>query len=161
METNWYIITGGPSSGKTTVIENLSSLGYATVPESARVVIDTEIGRGKTIEEVRADEAAFQEKILQIKIENEEKTPSEQLTFFDRGIPDSVAYYHIAKQDVAPVIQASQKRRYKDIFLLEQISFKKDYARTEDQEQADVLAQLLYDAYTNLNYAVIRVPLMS
>jgi len=161
METNWYVITGGPSSGKTTVIENLSSLGYATIPESARMLIDIEMVKGKTIEEVKADEAAFQEKILQMKIENERKTPSEQLTFFDRGIPDSIAYYKIAKQDATPAIQASQKRKYKKIFLLEQIPFEKDYARTEDREQANALMQSHYDAYTSLGYTVIRVPLKS
>jgi predicted ATPase len=30
---NWYVITGGPSSGKSTVIQELKDLGYTTAHE--------------------------------------------------------------------------------------------------------------------------------
>lgn len=161
MDTNWHVITGGPSSGKTTVIECLDSLGYHTVAETARVLIDAELDKGKTMEEIRSDDAVFQKKILAMKVENENKTPPEQFTFFDRGIPDSIPYYQFAKLDISAISQLSQKKRYKRVFFLDQVPFHKDYARVENQKQADILSQSLYDAYTNLNYAVIRVPLMS
>lgn len=62
IETNWYVLTGGPCSGKSTTLEYLSSRGYLVVPEMARVVID---------EEIRADAFGFQVKILDRKIQLE------------------------------------------------------------------------------------------
>lgn len=160
-ETNWVVITGGPSSGKSTTLEYLKTKGYLITVEMARVFIDKEIAKGKTLTEVRADEAAFQHKVLQMKIALEERTPLEQLIFFDRGIPDSIAYSKIFERDITPILQASQKRRYKAVFLLEQVPFQQDYARTEDQKKASEISKLLHEAYIELGYEVVRVPLMS
>ena len=46
--SSWYVITGGPSTGKTTLLEELAKRGYKTIPEVARVVIDEGIAAGKT-----------------------------------------------------------------------------------------------------------------
>lgn len=161
-QTNWIVITGGPSSGKSTLIEHFKSNGYSVVPESARILIDKEIAKGKTLQEIRSDEKEFQRKILQMKMKLEEQLSPQQLTFFDRGIPDSVAYYQICggdRGDMDSVLQACQKRRYKKVFLLEQVPFQNDYAQTEDQKRAQTISKLLYEAYTDLGYDVIKVPL--
>ena len=160
MDTEWYVITGAPSSGKTTLLERIASLGYQTVPEAARVFIDTERARGRTLREIRADEALFQQIVLGLKVKIERRTPTDQLTFFDRGIPDSTAYYQICKQDPAPVLQASRKRRYKGVFLLSRLPFENDYSRVEDEATAEMLDELLYRSYTDLGYKVVRVPVM-
>ena len=161
MDTNWYVITGGPSSGKTKVIEHLASLGYATVPEIARILIDSEQNKGRTIKEIRADEAEFQRKVFQMKIAAEDKLSPEQITFFDRGIPDSVAYYQLCGLNPTPIIEESKKRKYKGVFILEQLPFEKDYARVENEKTARDLDKLLYEAYSNLGYNVVRVPSQS
>ncbi len=158
INTNWYVITGGPSSGKTKVIEYLAFLNYAIIPEAARILIDAKTSKGKTIEEIRGDEAKFQKRTLEMKIKTENRIPSEQITFFDRGIPDSIAYYHICEKDTSPVVIVSQKRKYKKIFLLEQLPFQNDYARIEDKKTVQHLSQLLYKSYSDLNYNIIRVP---
>ena len=157
-DTNWYVITGSPSSGKTTTIEHLASLGYETVPEAARILIDTEAKKGKTTEEIRNNEAEFQRKILQMKIEAEEKLPSEQVIFFDRGIPDSVAYYQLCGLDTDSVKKESKKRKYRRVFLLEQLQFEKDYARSENERLASSLNRLIRKAYSDLGYDIIFVP---
>ena len=54
---------------------------------------------------------------------------------------------------------ASQKRKYKKIFLLEQLPFQNDYARTEDKKTVQYLSQLLYKSYSDLDYNIIRVPI--
>ena len=74
-QTNWYIITGGPSTGKSKTIDHLAYLGYFIRPEVARILIDDELSKGKTIEEIRGDEKGFEHKILKIKIETEEIAP--------------------------------------------------------------------------------------
>lgn len=132
-ETNWVVITGGPSSGKSTLLEYLESQGYQIVPESARMLIEAEAAKGKTLKEIRSDETAFQRQVLGMKVGIEEKLNPDELIFFDRGIPDSIAYYQICGGDATSVLRESQKRRYKAVFLCEQVPFAKDHARTEDQ----------------------------
>lgn len=159
--TNWYIIVGGPSSGKTKVIERLTSLGYVTVPEAPRLLIDAEISKGKTIEEVRADESEFQKKVFQKRAEDEDKISPEQNTFIDGGgIPTCVAYCQNCGLDPTPMIEEAKKRRYKEVFLLEQLPFEKDYARTENEKSAGDLSRLIKKAYLDLGYNVIFVSAM-
>ena len=59
-QTNWYVITGGPGSGKTTVVNQLNMLGYHTTIEHARHFIDTQMITGKTAEEIRKNRKEFQ-----------------------------------------------------------------------------------------------------
>lgn len=68
IQTKWVVITGGPSSGKTTTVNHLKSLGFHSSPESARTLIDMGIGSGLTTQEVRRDEERFNESVLNIQI---------------------------------------------------------------------------------------------
>lgn len=158
---NWYVVTGGPSSGKTTVIQELAKLGYFIYPEAARVYIDEEIAKGKTVEEIRGDEARFQREILRMKVEIEKRAPRNKIVFFDRAIPDSIAYYQISGLDPKEVLRFCQKKIYRKIFFFEQLAFEKDYARTEDDETIKKLNVLLRKNYKDLGHKVIDVPAMS
>lgn len=160
IETDWYVITGAPSSGKTKVIEYLAYLGAAVVPEVARVYIDVQLSKGRSLEEIRRDEGSFQERVLADKINVEERVIPYRLTFFDRGIPDTIAYRQILGLNPAPAIEASAKRKYQGVFLLEGLPWERDYARVEDENFARRLEALLVAAYTNLGYLVVRVPIL-
>jgi ABC-type molybdenum transport system ATPase subunit/photorepair protein PhrA len=37
VQTNWHVITGALCSGKTTLIDQLTEMGFQTVPENALV----------------------------------------------------------------------------------------------------------------------------
>ena len=50
----WYVLTGGPCSGKTTLIDELKQRGYSVFPEPARIVIASELAQGKTIQDILA-----------------------------------------------------------------------------------------------------------
>ena len=67
IQTNWWVITGGPSTGKTALLEELAKRGYQTKPEAARVYIDDEISHGMTIDQIRINESKFQEVLLYMK----------------------------------------------------------------------------------------------
>jgi len=156
--SKWYVITGGPSSGKTTIINELSKLGFYTVPETARLLIDREKTDGKSLEEIRKDELEFQVKVLKLKIRIERKTPKNKIIFFDRAIPDSIAYYEILGIDSKELKEFCKEKRYKKIFFLEQLPYKKDYARIEDGETANKISGLLFKAYSDLGYEIIKIP---
>ncbi len=156
---NWYVVTGAPCSGKTTLIKLLQEKGYQVVPELARVYIDEQLAKGITPEELRKDEVAFQRKILQFKVEHEKTLNPEAVIFFDRGIPDSQAYYKLCGLEKDPVLDKAVKNsNYKKVFLLEYFPWQKDYARTETPEEQIKLHQFLKEAYQNLNLPLIEVP---
>ncbi len=118
INTNWYVIAGAPCSGKTTIIEKLASLGYHIVPEASRALIDVEIKHGKTTQDIRGDDVVFQKRVLDMKVEIEDKFPPAQMAFIDGGaVPSSIAYYRVGGLDPSLAIEKSQKRRYKRIFL--------------------------------------------
>lgn len=158
IETKWSVITGGPSCGKSSIIRHLSPV-YWTVSEMARIYIDEQNSRGKTTEEIRADEAEFQRRVLEKKIEVEEIIPTERVTIFDRGMPDSIAYYQLYGLDESPAREACI-RKYKNVFLLDLLPFKKDYARIEDEKTAIRLDKLIENSYRELGYETVRVPVM-
>lgn len=161
LKSNWYVITGGPSSGKTTVLKELAKLGYIIYPEAARVFIDEEMAKGKSLREIRGNEAEFQRKVLKIKIQIEKEAPRDKIVFFDRGIPDSIAYYQICGLDPKEVLKFCKRKVYKKIFFLEQLPFKNDYARIEDGKTIKKLNKLLKESYEKLGYEVIVIPAMS
>lgn len=160
---NWYVITGGPSSGKTTVIHGLKSRGYTVFEEAARLVIDEGIATGKTIQEIRKDEKKFQQTVLQRKIKTEFSHDKSTLSFFDRGMHDTLAYYRFYNWEIPPKItEVMQHATYKKVFLLDPLPFfEQDYARTEDQNFAKVLTRLLHTAYHENGVGVIKVPVLS
>lgn len=160
-KSKWYVITGGPSSGKTTVLKELAKLGYIIYPEAARVFIDQEMAKGKSLKEIRGNETKFQRKILKIKIDVEKTAPKDKIVFFDRAIPDSIAYYQICGLDPKEVLKFCQGKTYRKIFFFRQLLFENDYARVEDSETIEKLNRLLKKSYKNLGYEVIEIPAKS
>ncbi|MCK5413675.1 MAG: ATP-binding protein [Candidatus Pacebacteria bacterium] len=159
---NWYIITGAPNSGKSTLIKLLASNGYRTIDEAARIYIDKEIARGKELKNIRNNEISFQKKILEIKIELERKIPKEDIVFWDRGIPDSDAYYKL--QGIASDVnlkKAIENSVYKKVFLLDYLPYKKDYSRTESKGEQIKLHGLLKDVYEKINIPMVEVSKMN
>lgn len=159
---NWYVVTGAPSSGKTTTLKALEKKGYKVFYEWARIYIDQEMKKGRTLKEIRRDELEFQRKILDLKVNFEKKLPKRNLAFMERGIPDSTAYMKLAGGKKDKILERALKNcYYKKVFLLELIKYGLDYARTESQEEAILLDNLLEKSYTDLGIKVIRVPKMS
>lgn len=160
ISTNWQIITGSPSSGKSTTLSGIAFRGYKIIPEAARVFIDEEMSRGKSIEKIRSSELKFQQAVLEIKIKVEKMLNPDELIFFERGIWDSIPFMELAGATASEMQAVVSERTYRNVFLLEQVSFEKDYARTENAEKAFLLNELLFRTYSERGYSVIKVPVM-
>ena len=118
-QTNWYVITGGPSSGKTTTVNLLNSMGYMTTIEHARHYLDTQRIIGKTVEEIRKNQQEFQLGVLEMQIEQENSLKPDELVFLDRAIPDSLAYYRFLNLEPdVKLLNALKKVVYKKVFIL-------------------------------------------
>ena len=159
--THWYVITGAPCSGKTAVINRLEQKGYAVVHEVARAYIDAELAKGKTLEDIKADERAFERHILMAKVKLEARLKRKDIIFFDRAVPDSIAYYNLCGLDPTEPRQKSLAIRYRKIFLLERLAFLTDPVRSEDETTADLLGHLIEESYQSLGYDLIHVPVGS
>lgn len=161
-ETNWYVITGGPSSGKTTTVNLLKERGYKTTIEHARHFIDTKRVEGKTVEEIRANQIAFQRGVLDMQIQQEAQLDPNETVFLDRALPDALAYYRFLKLPIDPeLISAISKASYRKVFLLDPLPLEKDYARTEDENAQKQIHELLREAYQELSLPIVHVPVFS
>jgi predicted ATPase len=158
----WCVVTGGPASGKKTTLGLIKRMGYTVLSQVAREVIDKGMGKGKTIEKIRGDEAAFQLSLLSPKLNRERELPRSQCIFLNTALPDSVAYLRNCGGDPNEALKLCERNLYWKVFLLDQPSqFVKDYARTEDIQTAQRLNRLIREVYEYLGYEVISVPLMS
>lgn len=161
VKTNWCVITGAPSSGKTSVIEELARRGYHTEPEVARELIEDCIKHGQKLEDVRAKSVWLQDEILRLKLAREESQNPKQLVFLDRGVPDSLTYFRIAGLDLTAAKLASLEFRYRHIFIFDRLSIVQDGIRTESDEIAHQIDLALEQDYKDLDYIPIRVPVIS
>lgn len=162
MQTNWHVITGGPGTGKTVLIELLAKRGYHTVPEAAKEIIDEGLAQGKTIEQIRGDEHAWQGAILERILANEAGADPKQLTFFDRGAHDGLAHLHY--YNLTPHAEWGKVKHtnpYKTVFLLEPLEdVAKDYHRLENIAFTRKITGMMRDAYREAGAEPIMVPAM-
>jgi predicted ATPase len=160
-QTNWCVITGGPSSGKSTVIRLLKDQGFQTTIELARHYIDLQRMNGRSTEEIRANQRQFQHKVLNLQIEQERRLDPQEVVFLDRGLPDELAYYqYFNLPPDEKLIEYLNQNTYKKIFIMDLLPLDKDYARTEDVEAQKTLHQLIIDIYKKRSEPVVMVPVL-
>ncbi|MEK7530859.1 MAG: ATP-binding protein [Patescibacteria group bacterium] len=159
--TEWYVITGGPSSGKTTTVELLKQRGYETTIEHARHYIDTQRVTGKSTKEIKANQLEFQHRVLDMQIEEERTLPRDVVVFLDRALPDILAYYHfLGLPEDTKLTKALERVDYKKVFILDPLPLAPDYARTEDESAQKKIHALITKVYESLPAPVVRVPVL-
>ena len=159
--TNWCVITGGPGSGKTTTVNLLKARGYKTTIEHARHYIDTQRITGKSVEEIRRNQKEFQQGVLEMQIEQENSLPPDDVVFFDRAIPDALAYYrYLNLSEDEKLHHALRAASYKKIFILDYLPLVNDYARIEDQAAQKKIHALLTEVYETLPFPIVHVPVL-
>lgn len=95
------IVSGAPGVGKTTLLAELSRLGYVTVAESAREVISERLARG---ESPRPEPAVFAREVYhRDRLKYLAYQDRDQLTFFDRSAVESLGMIN----EVQPVSAAA------------------------------------------------------
>ena len=94
MKVNRVIITGGPSTGKTSIINKLEVDGYKCLHEKSREIIQESLKNGSNV--VPWDNLVeFSKRVIDQRLSQYHSVKSknsDSFTFFDRGIPDVVAY---------------------------------------------------------------------
>jgi predicted ATPase len=160
-QTNWYVITGGPGSGKTTTVNLLRSRGYKTTIEHARHYIDTQKTTGKNVDEIRKNQSEFQNGVLDMQIEQEAWLSPGEIVFLDRALPDALAYYRFLNIPIEKKLEAALKESsYKKIFILDFLPIVNDYARVEDAKAQKEIHTLITEVYESLPFPVLKVPVL-
>jgi predicted ATPase len=155
-----YVLTGGPCAGKTTLILELEKRGYSVLAEAARLIIDEKLAAGKTIGDIVTD-PEWLISVVRRKLEMEKEVPRDEAHFFDRGVPDSLAYYNVNNKEVNDEVRAALAQvSYRKVFLLDLIDFVNDEARSETPEQAMILHGLIREAYEDQGYELVEVPVL-
>lgn len=161
VQTNWYVITGGPSSGKSTVIRNLKDMGHKTTIELARHYIDLQRMNGRSTDEIRANQRQFQHKVLNLQIDLERRLDPQEEVFLDRALPDEVAYYkYFGLAPDEKLVEYLDVHRYKKIFIMDLLPLDSDYARTEDKQAQADLHKLIIDVYQQRGEPIVFVPVL-
>lgn len=158
IQTHWHVITGAPSSGKTTLINALADLGYKTTPEIAREYIETLLGQNHSLADIQKNINALQRTILAIALKRERHLNKNELIFFDRGTADSLAYFKYYHLDAHIVELACNHIRYQKIFFCHSLPIVHDDVRVESSQSAHTIGRLLKQAYLNLGYTLIELP---
>ncbi len=161
VKTNWCVITGAPSSGKTSVINVLAARGYAVEHEVARAVMEIGLDLGYTLDQVRGNSEVLQSVILAGKLAREKKMEPSQLAFLDRGIPDSLSYFRLASMDADIVYRAAREFHYRHVFIFDRLKVQPDGIRTESDEMGAEIDRALERDYRELGYTPVRVPVVS
>ena len=163
VNTNWYVITGAPHSGKTTVLNQLARLGYRTCYDVAKDILRRYVANGSSAREARHSESSFQRIVYKEMVKLESALSPSEIVFLDYALPDNIAFYKNARLSVPPeVSRAAKMFRYRTIFHLDPIPIKKkDSLRLEDDEAQRKLDHLIERVYCSLRYSVIRLPHIS
>src|SRR3546814_3399753 len=95
MTERFHIITGGPGSGKSSVINALAAEGFLHMPEAGRAIIQGQIDIGGNALPW-ADRDAFAALMLAWEMRSyREAKALRGPVIFDRGIPDVIGYLRL------------------------------------------------------------------
>jgi predicted ATPase len=159
------VVTGGPGSGKTTLVEALGRRGFATVPEAAISVIE-DLNARHGVEGQKAWRAShrteFQELVLARQIALEEAAGDPPVLFLDRGRLDGLAYCRYFGQAFPPgYAERARAGRYDRALVLATLAGFDPRAasgRTSGRADSIALGAALAAVYREAGVPVSEVP---
>jgi predicted ATPase len=161
VQTNWHVVTGAPSSGKSTLIDQVAGKGFRTISEIARHYFERELAKGRTIDDIHADPARLQRGIQAMQLAFERGLQPLADVFLDGALPGSMAWYRAFGLDPNEVLAQCFHHRYASVFVLEPLPFEPDEERVEAMAAlVGFLNEWLARDYTALGYDVVRVPVL-
>jgi predicted ATPase len=160
VQTNWHVITGASSSGKTTLIDQLADIGVQTVPEVGRQYFERELAKGRTIDEIREDRAFLTCQVYDLWVKLNGGLQAAEINFLDRGLPDALAFYRFAGMNPNKILPDCFQYRYASVFLLNRLPYQQDGVRAGDDASAAYFESWMLRDYSALGYDVVRVPVL-
>ena len=158
----FFVVTGGPGSGKSKLIDMLRARGFATAPEAGRGVIRAQ----RDVEGPALpwrDPSLFAELMLCWDMRSHvaaREAPGP--VFFDRGVPDTIGYLRLVGLPVPRHgVRAAETVRYnRRVFLAPfwpQI-FRQDAERRQTAQEAERTCAVMADVYAEFGYEPVPLP---
>ncbi|MFN7901547.1 MAG: AAA family ATPase [Holosporales bacterium] len=163
MVSNFYILTGGPGSGKSTVIDALAKKGFVCVPEVARQII-----KEQNLINGDATHWKNKKKFMNLMLEHSIDAYrgvmkiTREVVFFDRGIPELIGYCEATGIEIPQsLINAVQEYSYNPkVFIMPpwREIYKNDSERKQDFQEAIKTFNSISKSYEQCGYCLIEVP---
>ncbi|MFC4256059.1 AAA family ATPase [Croceibacterium xixiisoli] len=165
MSKRYTIVTGGPGSGKTSLLEALADQGLACMPEAGRAIIRDQVAIGGSALPW-IDREAFAAQMLGWELRSWHE--AEQHTgpvLFDRGIPDVIGYLQLCGLAVpAHLWRAAGHFRYHPRVFIAPFwpeIFAQDAERKQSPAEAEATHRAMMGVYGKLGYELVPLPLAS
>lgn len=163
----FYVITGGPGSGKTTVLAELAQRGRSCIPEDARAVIQEQIvSGGNAVPWLEA--SRFADLLMERSIATYRAQAAKNLqvsVYFDRGVGDAFTCADLVGHTLSTYLreQANACRYRNPVFLAPYwpAIYTTDTERRQTIEEAERTEHAIVHTYTELRYEIVRLPRVS
>lgn len=162
MNPKRIVITGGPGTGKSTLIQLLEQRGYPCLHEVSREVILEARKQGHE-QLFLNDPLLFSEKLIEGRINqfHQVKDFHQQPVFYDRGLHDVLAYLKYIGSDFPNEMHHTCINHCYDLVLIlppwEEI-YSTDNERYESFQEAEKIYHHLVNTYKKYNYTPLEVP---
>jgi predicted ATPase len=158
----FFVLTGGPGSGKSTLIDALARAGFARMAEAGRSIIQDQVaigGQGLPW----ADRALYAE--LQIAWEMRSYREAQKLAgpvFFDRGMPDIAGYLKLVGLPVPPHLDRGVEifRYHRRVFIAPHWPeiYAQDRERKQSFDEAERTFHAMVETYEACGYELVTIP---
>lgn len=157
-----FVITGGPGSGKTTLIDALVAAGLDTSPEAGRRIIqDQQAMDGPALP--WRDRGLFAELMLAFEMASHAAAITRPgPVLFDRGVPDVIGYLDLIGLAVPDHMdRAARLRRYnRRVFIAPPWPeiYRNDGERRQDIGEAERTYDAMVRTYGRYGYTLVELP---
>ena len=162
---NFFVITGGPGVGKTSLLQELKKRKFQVIFEIAREII-------KEQKRINGDALPWKNKELYKNImfdrsiksfeQIDKKVNNSTLFFFDRGFLDTICYASLIESEISTQMKSyAENWRYnQNVFILPpwQEIYKTDNERKQDWNEAVSTYNKMVETYQAYGYNLVEIP---
>ncbi|MCB8820001.1 AAA family ATPase [Microvirga rosea] len=158
----FIVLTGGPGSGKTTLVAALRMAGFGQSAEAGRSIIQDQVLIGGAALPWK-DPCAYAELMLSWEMRSyREAQALPGLVFFDRGIPDIIGYLRLIGRSVPEHLsRAAAIFRYnRRVFIAPPWPeiFSQDEERKQSLVEAEETYRSMITTYAACGYELVEIP---
>ncbi len=161
MKLKKVIISGGPGTGKSSIINELKNRGYLCFDEVWKKEYKNPKKTSNSDEINTFSQYIFLERLKHLEIKPNKKT-KENLVFYDRSIIDTISYLKAYKKNIKTSWKnlANKKRYHETIFFCPTWKeiYKQTDGRKESFQESILIEKYLTSTYKEFLYKINTIP---